>query len=529
MLNTLKKMTIPTLAAVLLVACGDASDTSKMGDNSTFESDNNSTTSNSYDAGVGNNGYSGEDYKDVAPAEDGTPVEMEPGDEFSEWVENDWIDTATEPTSTFSIDVDNASYTWTRRQLESGALPDPQAVRVEEFINFFDYAYLEPTGDDPFAIDLEVSPSHFGPENSQLLRIGVKARDVSVADMKPSNVVLLIDTSGSMSSSDKLAMVKESLESLLDNLRPTDTIGIVTYAGSSDVVLDPTELSERAAIDDAISGLHSGGSTNGADGIRTAYDLALAHKIEGGNNRVIIMTDGDFNVGISGSNLADYVGERRSEEIALTAVGYGTGNFKDAQMEQLAQAGNGNYFYCDSLQEAGRIFGSELPSTIEIVASDVKLQVEFDPSTVAEYRLIGYENRLLANEDFEDDTVDAGDVGPGKRVTAFYEVVLHDGVDAGLMATGRSRYKQPFGETSELFEQSIKLSSRTEFEEASPELRFGAAVVEFAEILRHSKHTDGARFDEVEAIASAASYPGDEKMSEFLQLVDIASGLWMAP
>lgn len=447
------------------------------------------------------------------------------GDAFSEWVENDWISADTEATSTFSIDVDNASYTYGRRMLREGSLPEPSSVRVEEYVNFFDYVYEEPIGDEPFTIDMEVSPSKFGPEGSQLLRIGVKARDISIEEMKPSNIVLLIDTSGSMSSGDKLELVKRSLDELVENLRPTDTIGIVTYAGSSSIPLEPTPVSERDTILDAIDELTAGGSTNGADGIRDAYRLARDHKIEGGNNRVILMTDGDFNVGITGTELVDFIIAQREHQIALTAVGYGTGNYKDYRMEAFAHQGNGNYFYCDTLDEAARIFGTELPSTLQILASDVKLQVEFDPATVKEYRLIGYENRILDNEDFEDDTVDAGDIGPGRRVTAFYELVLQEGVDAGLVATGRTRYKQPFGAESTLYEEIIKLSNRTEFEEASPEFRFGAAVVEFAEILRDSKHSEDRRFEEVASIAHSAGYGGDAKMIEFVELVNIAKGL----
>lgn len=533
-MNKLRMMTPFALLVIgcCAIGCGEIESNA---DDDTISSNGgnaNATTSNGW-AAEADSGYSnsasnnGVDRSNSQYVADDDPGQA--GDEFTEWVENDWIDPATEPTSTFSIDVDNASYTWARRQLNEGRLPDPDSVRVEEFVNFFDFAYAEPEVDEPFAIDLEVAPSHFGPANSQLLRIGVKARDVSLAEMKTSNVVLLLDTSGSMSSNDKLAMVKESLSALLDNLRPTDTIGIVTYAGSDTLALVPTPVSDRATIEAAIDALESGGSTNGAAGISTAYDLATQHFVEGGNNRVIIMTDGDFNVGLRGDALADYVAARRNEKIALTAVGYGTGNFKDAQMEQLAQKGNGNYFYCDSLDEAGRIFGTELPRTLEIVASDVKLQVEFDPATVATYRLIGYENRLLANEDFANDTVDAGDVGPGQRVTAFYEVVLHDGVDAGLLAYGRARYKQPFGETSELYEETIKLSARTDFEQATAELRLGAAIVEFAEVLRMSQHVDAARFDEIEMIASSAAYASDAKMAELLTLISTAEGLWPAP
>ncbi len=526
-------LTLLTIAS-LLAACGD--DDSKNGainastnnsyydNNSTtgYYGDNTSGSANATTGGVSGNNAATNNF---GSEPNDPPIQDDTGGEaFTEWVENDWIDASVEATSTFSIDVDNASYTWVRGELERGNLPEPQSVRVEEFVNFFDYAYVEPAEGETIAVDLEVSPSQFGPADSQLLRIGVKAKDVSLEDMKPSNVVLLVDTSGSMSSTDKLAWVKASIAGLADNMRPTDTIGIVTYAGSDTIALEPTPVANRAAIDAAVNNMKSGGGTNGEAGIRTAYDLAIANFIPDGNNRVILMTDGDFNVGITGDALIDYINQQRASKVAITTVGYGTGNYKDYRMEAIAQNGNGNYFYVDGLEEARRIFGTELPSTIEIVASDVKLQMEFDPTTVKEYRLIGYENRLLNNEDFDNDTVDAGDIGPGKRVTAFYEIVLHPGVTSGQLAMGRARFKQPFAETSELSEQVIKLSNRVDFAQASEDLRFGAAVVEFAEILRESKHVDMADLSAVRSIALDAS--GDSaKRAEFITLIDLAANL----
>jgi Ca-activated chloride channel family protein len=450
------------------------------------------------------------------------------GENYQEWVENDFVATSEEDTSTFAVDVDNGSYTVMRRDINSNNLPVPEGVRVEEYVNFFDYDYAEPREDMPFSINLEVAPSKFGHEGTQLLHIGLQGREMAIEDMAPSNLVFLIDVSGSMSTGDKLAWVKESLYTLVDDLREQDSVGIVVYAGREAVVLRPTLGSEKQEIKDAIERLSAGGSTNGEAGIDRAYELAEQAKIEGGNNRVILMTDGDFNVGRTGDSLVDFVESKREKHITLTTVGFGRGNYNDAHMEAFARKANGNYFYIDKLAEAERIFGRDLPSTLEVIAADVKVQVEFDSNTVERYRLVGYENRLLDNEDFDDDTKDAGEVGPGHTVTAVYELEMKSQLDAeDYLSTVRLRYKDQFGEESKLIERGIKASQAAErFEDASPDFRFSAAVTEYAEILRESQHSEGARFDDVISVAQNSAPSTDEEKLEFIDLVETAKGLW---
>jgi Ca-activated chloride channel family protein len=480
----------------------------------------------------GNNGYQTQADAGTTADASGTPEEQDEdyqeGENYQEWVENDFIDTSTENTSTFAVDVDNGSYTVMRRDINSNNLPVPEGVRVEEYVNFFKYDYAQPREDMPFSINLEVAPSKFGEEGTQLLHIGLQGKQMSIEDMAPSNLVFLIDVSGSMSSGDKLAWVKESLYTLVDNLREQDSVGIVVYAGRDAVVLQPTPGSNKAQIRNAIEQLSSGGSTNGEAGIDRAYALAEQAKIEGGNNRVILMTDGDFNVGRTGDDLVDFVESKREKHITLTTVGFGRGNYNDASMEAFARKANGNYFYIDKLDEAARIFGRDLPSTLEVIAADVKVQVEFDSNTVERYRLIGYENRLLDNEDFDDDTKDAGEVGPGHTVTAVYELEMQSQLDAeSFLSTVRLRYKDQFGDDSKLIERGIKASQMVEtFEAASTDFRFSAAVTEYAEILRESKHSEGARFDDVISVATASAPSTDTEKLEFIELVRKAESLW---
>jgi Ca-activated chloride channel family protein len=452
------------------------------------------------------------------------------GENYQEWVENDFVATSEEDTSTFAVDVDNGSYTVMRRDINSNNLPVPEGVRVEEYVNFFNYDYAEPREGMPFSINLEVAPSKFGHEGTQLLHIGLQGREMAIEDMAPSNLVFLIDVSGSMSTGDKLAWVKESLYTLVDNLREQDSVGIVVYAGREAVVLRPTPGSEKQEIQDAIERLSAGGSTNGEAGIDRAYELAEQAKIAGGNNRVILMTDGDFNVGRTGDSLVDFVESKREKHITLTTVGFGRGNYNDAHMEAFARKANGNYFYIDKLAEAERIFGRDLPSTLEVIAADVKVQVEFDSNTVERYRLVGYENRLLDNEDFDDDTKDAGEVGPGHTVTAVYEIEMKSQLDAeDYLSTVRLRYKDQFGDDSKLIERGIKASQAAErFDDASPDFRFSAAVTEYAEILRESQHSEGARFDDVISVAQNSAPSTDEEKLEFIDLVEAAKGLWNA-
>lgn len=435
----------------------------------------------------------------------------------------EFIDAAKEPLSTFSVDVDTGSYTLARRALLDGALPDPLTVRSEEFLNFFSYAYPEPEGVEPFSTSVSGAPSPFG-EGLHLLRIGLRGRTVSEAERLSANLVFLVDVSGSMQSRDKLPLVQYALKELVRRLAPSDTIGIVTYAGSERVALNPTPVSERAAILEVIEGLAAGGSTAGEAGIRAAYSLARASFRPGGINRVILCTDGDFNVGLSGQALVDLIEEFRDQGVFLTTLGFGSGNYQDAQLEQLADHGNGNYAYIDGPGEAVRALGEKLVATLQVIAKDVKAQVEFNPRSVKRYRLIGYDNRRLQAEDFADDTKDAGEIGAGHSVTALYEVELVPGSDEALGAL-RLRAKPPDGDTSAERSQPIaRASLAASFAEAAPDLRFAAAVAEFAEILGQKPNSEGARLAEVASIASEAAGQVGERL-ELVELVGRAQAL----
>ena len=452
-------------------------------------------------------------------------MDLASGEQYETNPENDFIEASVEDTSTFSIDVDNASYTLMRDSLENGQLPSPDSVRPEEYINYFDYGYDEPIGDDPFSINLEVAPSKFGADK-HLMRVGIKGLELHEEDMLPTNLVFLIDVSGSMQSEEKLPLVKQSLRTLLDNLRPSDTVGIVVYAGADGVVLDSTPVRERAKIEHALDNLAAGGGTNAEAGIVSAYQMAERARIDDGNNRVIILTDGDFNVGKTGDDLYDLIDTYREREISLTCMGYGRGNYHDRHMENLSKRGNGNYFYVDSINEAKRVFGERLVATLQVIAADVKIQVEFNEDAISRYRLIGYENRLLENEDFEDDTKDAGEIGPGHTVTAYYELELTEGAEQeSVLSEVRIRYKNQYGEESQQIDRAIKLGAvHPSFDEASAGFRFGAAVAEFAEVLRDSKHVDSPDLSAVEAVATAAT-DGHPTKSEFLKLVGLAIGM----
>ncbi len=461
-----------------------------------------------------------------------SPIEAEAEDsnEYFDHGENDRISTALERVSTFSVDVNNASYTMARSALNAGRLPDPASVRAEEFINFFTYDYPAPT-DGPFSIHTEVAPSYFGSHDDverHLMKIGMQAREVAIDDMQHNNLVFLIDVSGSMRPEVRLPLAKRALHILLENLRPTDTVAIQTYASGTETLLEPTPVSDFHTIDQAIQSLVAEGGTFGEGGIRAAYDMAERAFVEGGNNRVIILTDGDFNVGKRGDDIVEIVKGFREREIALTSVGFGHGNHQDHTMERLAREGNGNYFYIDTIEEAQRIFGTDLPSTLEIIASDVRVQVEFNDDAVKSYRLIGYEKRVLDNEAFEDESTNAAEVGPGHNITAFYEVELHDGaVDLHeSLAQIRIRYKEELlGHSLEVVESVHTEDIHRDFDHASSQFRFAAAVAEFASALRHSEHVQGARFEEIHRVASDARLP-HESARQFLELVTIANDLW---
>ncbi|NWG45077.1 MAG: VWA domain-containing protein [Alphaproteobacteria bacterium] len=452
---------------------------------------------------------------------------------------------AEEPVSTFSIDVDTASYAVMRRFLNDGRLPPSDAVRVEELVNYFDYAYpLPPKAEEPFAVTswAYASPWRAGTE---ILHVGIKAYDVEYETAPPMNLVLLLDVSGSMADPDKLPLLKNALRLFVSELRKEDRVAIVTYAGNAGTVLEPTSGREKGRILAALDRLESGGSTAGAEGIRQAYALAEANFDETGVNRVILATDGDFNVGITDPDeLEDFVARKRESGIYLTVLGFGRGNYSDVRMQTLAQAGNGNAAYIDTLNEARKVLVEEMSSTLLPVANDVKIQVEFNPRTVAEYRLIGYETRLLERADFNNDKVDAGEVGAGHEVTALYEIVrvgspaaaidpLRYGTaapaegPAGELAFVKLRYKRPGESESRLLTRPVRTADIIDrFEAAPQEARFAAAVAAFGQWLRRDPALGSFGPDEIEPIVKAAR--GEDPFgyrAEFLRLVGLARAL----
>ena len=460
---------------------------------------------------------------------------------------------AESPVSTFSIDVDTGSYSNVRRFLRQGRLPPQDAVRVEEMINYFDYAYAPPRDTaTPFSVLTELAPAPWNAK-AQLLRIGIQGWKPAVGKgaRQPSNLVFLVDVSGSMQDPAKLPLVKSSLKLLAQQLDARDRISLVVYAGSTGVVLEPTPGNETAKIVAALDRLEAGGSTNGGAGIDLAYAMAQQAYLKEGNNRVLLATDGDFNVGTTSfERLVDKVEEKRKSGIALTTLGFGEGNYNDHLMEQLADAGNGNHAYIDTLAEAQKVLVDQRDATLRTIAADVKIQVEFNPAAVSEYRLIGYENRLLKREDFNNDKVDAGEIGAGHRVTALYEVVLAgsggDSVDplryqAGATARAvsgkaqelafvRLRYKDPnqgMDAASRLIEQPVHLeTARKSLADASASFRLAVGVAGFGQLLRGGTHTGTFQYTDVERLVRAArdedahGYAG-----ELLQLVKLAQGL----
>lgn len=443
------------------------------------------------------------------------------------------------PVSTFSADVDTGAYANVRRLLNQGRLPPEGAVRLEEMVNYFPYDYALPTDGSPFGVTTELAPSPWNP-HTRLLRIGIKASDRAVASLAPANLVFLVDVSGSMDRREGLPLVKSTLKLLVDQLREQDRVSLVVYAGESRVVLEPTSGREKAKIRTAIDQLTAGGSTAGASGIELAYQMAQQAFIPKGINRILLATDGDFNVGISDfDSLKQMAVDKRKTGISLTTLGFGVDNYNEHLMEQLADAGDGNYAYIDNLREASKVLVDQLGSTLDVVAKNVKLQVEFNPAQVSEYRLLGYENRALKREDFSNDKVDAGEIGAGHTVTALYEIVpkgekgwlepLRYGDSSsvssgksGEMAMLRVRYQLPEGGNSRLIERPIGLSSAP----ASDDLRFAAAVAAFSQQLKDGRYTGDFSLKDTEALARGAR--GDDRFglrAEFVQLVELAQSL----
>ncbi|HEY0153275.1 MAG TPA: VWA domain-containing protein [Longimicrobium sp.] len=444
---------------------------------------------------------------------------------YASLAENRFMDARRAPLSTFAIDVDAASYSNVRRFLTSGTLPPADAVRIEELVNYFDYDYPDPAGQDPFSITTEVSAAPWNPRH-RLVHVGLQGRRMSTERLPPSNLVFLVDVSGSMQSPDKLPLVQESLRMLTDQLRRQDRVAIVLYAGDAGVALPSTSGADKATIRRAIDAMYAGGSTNGAGGITTAYETVRRNYIPGGNNRVILATDGDFNVGVSSdAELVKLIEREREDGIALTVLGFGTGNYQDAKMEALADHGNGNYAYVDDVGEARKALVEEMAGTLHTLAKDVKVQVEFDPARVRSYRLIGYENRALAARDFRDDRKDAGDLGAGHSVTALYEVVPRAGADGGQLLTVRLRFKAPNGVHSRALARSVP-NRVTPAARASDNFRFAAAVAEWGMLLRGSAYRGSASYDAVLARARSARGPDLQgHRAEFVQLVEASRRL----
>ena len=430
-------------------------------------------------------------------------------------VENGYVKTADEKTTTFSIDVDGASYANVRRYLSANLIPPPDAVRIEEMINYFSYNDPQPNDGRPFAVTTEVAGCPWEPSH-RLMRVGIQAKSLDSWKLAPNRFVFLLDVSGSMQPPERLPLIKSAMRLLVEQLRPVDTVAIVVYAGASGLALEPT--SDKAKIIAALDRLNAGGSTAGGAGIELAYKTAADNFDAAANNRVILATDGDFNVGITDrTQLTNLIEEKRKSGIYLTCIGVGTNNLNDALMESLADKGNGNYYYLDDLREAKKVFGTQLQGTLVTVANDVKVQLEFNPATVAEYRQIGYENRALANQDFDDDAKDAGEIGSGHSVTALYEIVPKR---TGTIATLRLRYKDPASSSSKLMTAVVSDSGKSAYD-ASPDMQFAAAVAEFGMLLRNSKYKGSASYADVLALGRAMRGPDAEGYrEEFLRMVE---------
>ncbi|AKT43121.1 vWA domain-containing protein [Chondromyces crocatus] len=455
------------------------------------------------------------------------PPPETPGREgYTDYGVNPFTDPLKDRFSTFAVDVDTASYAISRRKIMEGTLPPFQAVRAEEFLNYFQYGYVTPKS-GPFAVHLTAAPSPYT-QGHHLLRVAVQGKRISSSERKPVHLVYLVDTSGSMESADKMGLAKKSLRLLTDSLRKGDTVALCTYAGSVREVLAPTGIEQRSKILAAIDDLSASGSTAMSSGIDLAYNLAQRTLVPGHVNRVMVLSDGDANVGAtSHQEILKTIKHARDKGITLSTIGFGMGNYQDTMMERLANEGNGNYYYIDSETQARRVFSEQIDGTLEVIARDVKIQVEIDPDLVKTYRLIGYENRDVADKDFRNDKVDAGEIGSGHSVTAFYELELRSGkVAAKAPVVVRLRHKTPLGsdkadETLVRMDPSAMASS---FEAAPANFRFGAAVAGFAEILRQSPHARSWKLAEVERIAVSAAGQAQEQQ-EFINLVRRAGSL----
>jgi len=459
-------------------------------------------------------------------------------EQYDRIYENEFLTVKENPLSTFSIDVDTASYSNMRRFLNQGQLPPQDAVRIEELINYFTYDYPKPQGEHPFSVTTKASVCPWNKKHN-LVQIGIQGKTLAEDELPPSNLVFLIDVSGSMAQANKLPLLKTAFKMLVNQLGGNERIAIVVYAGAAGMVLDSTPGSNKQAIRAAIDNLQSGGSTAGGAGIKLAYKIARDNFIKEGNNRVILATDGDFNVGASSNaEMIRLIEEERKSGTFLTVLGFGTGNYKDSRMEQIADKGNGNYYYIDTQREAKKVLVNELGSTLFTIAKDVKLQIEFNPTQIKAYRLIGYENRILAKEDFNDDTKDAGELGAGHTVTALYEIVPADSIEAfgnvdelsyqqtktvqsNDLMTVKLRYKAPDGHKSKLIKKVIERTEMTV--EPTGDFEFASAVAEFGLLLRKSQYKEGASYQHVlEHARNARGKDAFGYRSEFISLVEKA-------
>jgi Ca-activated chloride channel homolog len=465
-------------------------------------------------------------------------------EDYDHITENRFLETAVNPLSTFSIDVDGASYSNVRRFLQGGELPPAGAVRVEELINYFHYNYPQPKADAPFSINTEIADCPWNKEN-KLVMIGLQGKKIPVDNLPPGNIVFLIDVSGSMQDENKLPLVKSSIKLLIEQLREEDKVSMVVYAGQAGLVLPSTSGTQKQKIRDAVDRLEAGGSTAGGAGIQLAYKVARENFVKKGNNRVILCTDGDFNVGLSSdASLVQLIEKERESGVFLTVLGYGMGNYKDNKMQQLADKGNGNHAYIDNINEAKKVLVNEFGGTLFTIAKDVKLQIEFNPAKVQAYRLVGYENRLLNKEDFNNDRKDAGDIGSGHTVTALYELIpvgvesdFIEDVDAlkysksSKSSPGKNdelmnikfRYKKPDGYKSMLIEHAVE---DERVAKTSDNFRFVAAVAEFGMLLNNSEFKQGSSFDNARKLANGAIGTDEEGYrKEFIELIGKARRL----
>ncbi|NES81323.1 MAG: VWA domain-containing protein [Moorea sp. SIO2B7] len=464
-------------------------------------------------------------------------------EEYDRIYDNPFKLVSTSPLSTFSIDVDAASYSNVRRFINNGQHPPKDAVRIEELINYFTYDYPQPQGNKPFSLTTELSEAPWNPKH-QLVHVGLQGKRISTENLPPNNLVFLLDVSGSMNNANKLPLIKSAFRLLVNELREEDRVAIVVYAGSAGLVLPSTPGNEKDKILDAIGRLQAGGSTAGRQGIKLAYEVAKNNFKKSGNNRVILATDGDFNVGLSSdADLVRLIEEKRDEGVFLTVLGVGTGNLKDTKMEKIANKGNGNYAYIDNIMEAKKVLVSEMGATLLTIAKDVKIQVEFNPANVKAYRLIGYENRLLQNQDFNDDTKDAGELGAGHSVTALYEIIpvgantdvelpsvdtlryQENKIDTAAYKSNelmqvKLRYKAPNGSKSQLITQPV-IDKKVKFADTSTNFKFSAAVASFGMVLRDSDYKGNGNFEQVLKLAKESQGVDlDGYRGEFIRLVE---------